>query len=116
MHKQAGSAQMLEAVTTADPHILRRKNPAVLESTTREMLPMPVTGLILCGGKSSRMGRTKAFLPFAGRTIIEYLLDITREMFDEIFLVANEPENFSHLSVDVVKDILPYRGPLGGIL
>jgi len=80
------------------------------------MLPLPITGLILCGGRSRRMGRPKAFLPFGGRTIIEHLLDTARDVFDEVFLVSNEPESFSHLSVDTLKDILPYRGPLGGIL
>ncbi len=36
--------------------------------------------------------------------------------FSETFIVANEPESYEDLDVDVVKDILPYRGPLGGIL
>jgi molybdopterin-guanine dinucleotide biosynthesis protein A len=81
-----------------------------------EPLPLPVTALILCGGRSKRMGRPKAFLPFAGTTIIEHLLGVTKLVFDETFLVSNEPEMFNHLEVDVVKDILPYRGPLGGIL
>lgn len=92
------------------------RHASIIESTTRETLPLPVTGLILCGGRSRRMGRPKAFLPFGGRTIIEHLLDTIGDIFDEVFLVANEPENYSQLSVDVVKDILPYRGPLGGIL
>lgn len=92
------------------------KQPAVIETQSRESLPLPVTALILCGGRSKRMGRPKAFLPFAGRTIIEHLIDTTREVFDEVFLVANEPDQYSHLTVDAVKDILPYRGPLGGIL
>jgi molybdopterin-guanine dinucleotide biosynthesis protein A len=81
-----------------------------------EPLPIPLTALILCGGRSRRMGRPKAFLPFAGKTIIEHLLSITGQIFDESLLVSNEPDTVSHLEVDVVKDILPYRGPLGGIL
>lgn len=91
------------------------KHAQIIETTTRETLPLPMTGLILCGGRSKRMGRPKAFLPFAGRTIIEHLIETVRDMFTETFLVANEPDAFSHLSIDVVKDILPYRGPLGGI-
>jgi molybdopterin-guanine dinucleotide biosynthesis protein A len=88
----------------------------VLLDGSMEPLPIPVTALILCGGRSKRMGRPKAFLPFAGKTIIEHLLSLTRQIFDESLLVSNEPETVSHLDVDVVKDILPYRGPLGGIL
>lgn len=88
----------------------------VIESVTRESLPLPVTGLVLAGGKSERMGRPKAFLPFQGTSMIEHVLGIMRGLFNEIFLVANEPAEFETLGVDVVKDILPYRGPLGGIL
>jgi molybdopterin-guanine dinucleotide biosynthesis protein A len=62
------------------------------------------------------MGRTKAFLPYAGTTMIEHVLETARNVFDEVFLIANEPELFAELGVDVVKDILPHRGPLGGIL
>jgi len=82
----------------------------------REPLPLPVTAIVLCGGKSRRMGRPKAFLPYEGATIIEHVLGIVKDLFAEVFLVANEPESYENLGVDVVKDILPYRGPLGGIL
>ncbi|HEY9868914.1 MAG TPA: molybdenum cofactor guanylyltransferase [Candidatus Obscuribacterales bacterium] len=122
MRSRKGKGVSPEA-TTINPSIsvdasavVQSKHPAVIETEGRETLPLPVTGLILCGGRSKRMGRPKAFLPFAGRTIIEHLIDTTREIFSEVFLVANEPDQYSHLTVDVVKDILPYRGPLGGIL
>lgn len=82
----------------------------------RESLPLPVTGLILCGGRSQRMGRSKAFLPFGGQTIIEHIVDGVSEIFDELFLVTNEPEDYSQLNMAVLQDILPHRGPLGGIL
>jgi molybdenum cofactor guanylyltransferase len=77
---------------------------------------MPLSCLILCGGKSGRMGRTKAFLPYAGTTMIEHVLQTARGVFDEVLLIANEPDLYADLGVDVIKDILPYRGPLGGIL
>lgn len=86
------------------------------DSSTREPLPLPVTGLILCGGKSKRMGRPKAFLPYEGSTIIGHIVSEIKDLFNEIFIVANEVESFEDLGVDVVKDILPHRGPLGGIL
>jgi molybdopterin-guanine dinucleotide biosynthesis protein A len=75
-----------------------------------------VTALVLCGGKSRRMGRPKAFLPFEGTTMVNHVLNQVRDLFAEVFIVANEPDNYEDLGVDVVKDILPYRGPLGGIL
>lgn len=88
----------------------------IIESPTRESLPLPVTGLILCGGRSRRMGRPKAFLPYEGTTVIGHMVAQIKDLFNELFLVANEPQQFEDLGVDVVKDILPYRGPLGGIL
>jgi len=75
-----------------------------------------VTGLILSGGKSKRMGRPKAFLPFEGSTVIGHIVSEIKDLFSEVFIVANEVESFEDLGVDVVKDILPHRGPLGGIL
>lgn len=92
------------------------KMDSIVKSATRETLPLPVTGLVLCGGKSRRMGRDKAFLPYKGTTMLAYILELIRDLFSEVFLVANEPELYENLGVDVVKDILPYRGPLGGIL
>jgi molybdopterin-guanine dinucleotide biosynthesis protein A len=62
------------------------------------------------------MGRPKAFLPYQGTTMIAHILEVVRDLFNEVFLVANQPELFENLDCDVVKDILPYRGPLGGIL
>lgn len=88
----------------------------IIDSPTRETLPLPVTGMILSGGKSKRMGRPKAFLPYQGTTLVEHVLNNMRDLFSEILIVANEPESYENLGVDVVKDILPYRGPLGGIL
>jgi molybdopterin-guanine dinucleotide biosynthesis protein A len=88
----------------------------LIETPTREALPLPVTGLVLCGGKSRRMGRPKAFLPYQGGTLVEHVVSTMTELFAETLVVANEPEAYEDLGVDVVKDILPYRGPLGGIL
>jgi molybdopterin-guanine dinucleotide biosynthesis protein A len=62
------------------------------------------------------MGRPKPFLPYEGTTMIEHVLNKVRDLFQEVLLVANEPDYFENLGVDVVKDILPFRGPLGGIL
>ncbi len=78
--------------------------------------PWPMTALILCGGKSTRMGRPKAFLPYRGTLLITYMIDLVRQLFSEVLLVTNEPELYEDLEIDTVKDILPHRGPLGGIL
>lgn len=78
--------------------------------------PLPMTAIILCGGRSKRMGRPKAFLPYEGSTIISHIVKSLDGLFRQTLLVANEPEAFEDLGMDVVKDILPYRGPMGGVL
>jgi molybdopterin-guanine dinucleotide biosynthesis protein A len=88
----------------------------IIDTVTREALPLPVTAIILCGGKSKRMGRPKAFLPYENTTMLQHILNNVRDLFQEVLLVANEPEIFESYGVNVVKDILPHRGPLGGIL
>lgn len=82
----------------------------------REPLPLPLTAMVLCGGRSKRMGRPKAFLPYEGSTIISHIVATMTELFVRTILITNEPEAYEDLGVDVVKDILPHRGPMGGIL
>jgi len=85
-------------------------------TTQIESPPWPMTALILCGGKSTRMGRAKAFLPYRGTSIITHIVDLVSKLFSEVLLVTNEPELFDGIEIDTVKDIIPHRGPLGGIL
>lgn len=76
---------------------------------------LEVTGIILAGGKSSRMGRNKALLDFGGRSIIEYTVDLFKSMFPEVILVTNTPEEYANLGIKIVTDIFPGKGSLGGI-
>lgn len=87
-----------------------------IDKSSRETLPLPMSAAILCGGKSKRMGRPKAFLPYEGKTMIEYRFNSIKELFSQVVLVANDVDAYSQLSVDIVKDIIPDRGPLVGIL
>lgn len=73
------------------------------------------TAVILAGGKSSRMNRkNKALMPFNNKTIIEKVIE-TVSMFDEIIIVANEPELYEKFGYKVISDIYKDKGPLGGI-
>ena len=62
------------------------------------------------------MGREKAFLPYAGATLIENRLDRMQALFAEVFWVKSKPEQFSHIRANVVKDIVPDKGPLAGVV
>lgn len=74
-----------------------------------------VTGIILAGGKNRRMGTHKAFLRIGEKTIIEDIFAKFKGIFKEIIIVANETERFDFLGAKVVADIIPLKGPLGGI-
>ena len=75
-----------------------------------------MTGIILAGGKNSRMmGRKKAFIKIDGIPIIDIILNIFREIFSEIIIVTNAPEDFEYTNVRLVKDIMINKGSLGGL-
>ncbi len=74
-----------------------------------------ITGIILCGGKSSRMKTNKALLRLGNMPIIEIMLKKMKQNFDHLILSSNSPELFSYLNVPIVKDIYLNRGPLAGI-
>lgn len=73
-----------------------------------------ITGVILVGGKSRRMGRDKAFLQIAGKTLFERALKIFSESFDQIVLVGDRAERFAGYSLPVLPDIYP-GSALGGL-
>jgi molybdopterin-guanine dinucleotide biosynthesis protein A len=61
------------------------------------------------------MGRDKAWLDVGdGRPIVQRVIDVMREVADEVFLVAND-ERFRTLGLRVVPDRFPEGGVLGGI-
>jgi len=74
-----------------------------------------VTGLIIAGGKSRRLGIDKRFLDLGGRTCIQRVLDAYQGIFDEILIAADAVGPFQSLGVRVVVDIMPGRATLGGL-
>ena len=74
-----------------------------------------MNGIILAGGKNSRISLNKAFIRMGQHTIIENTVDLFKEMFDETIIVTNEFETYQHLGVKLVTDIISGAGPLGGI-
>jgi len=74
-----------------------------------------VTGVILAGGQSSRMGSNKALLPYRGGRFIESIYRQFRGLFDEVLLVTNAPEQYAFLDCRKVPDIHPGMGALAGL-
>ena len=74
-----------------------------------------MTGAILAGGRSQRMGRDKGLLSVGGRTLIQVALDTIRPLFPHVLIVANDPVAYGSFGVPVERDRIPDQGPLGGI-
>jgi len=75
-----------------------------------------VAGVILAGGRNSRMGgRDKAFLRINGETVFGRTLGLLRRCFAEVVVVSNTPDKYASFAVEVARDELPGLGPLGGI-
>lgn len=76
---------------------------------------LALTGIILAGGKSSRMGVNKALLTIDGENLVQRLVGRLKRLCDQMIIVANDPNPYRGLGVPIVGDILPGNGPLGGI-
>jgi molybdenum cofactor guanylyltransferase len=75
-----------------------------------------VSGVILAGGKSRRMGGSpKALLPFGGRPLIEHIAETLRTVLPDCLVVTNTPELYGSLDLPMVGDVFPEGGSLGGI-
>ncbi len=73
-----------------------------------------VTGIILAGGQSKRMGAEKGLVEFNGKLLIEFALDTLKPFCDEILISANS-SSYDNLGYPVYPDLIPDSGPMGGI-
>ncbi len=75
-------------------------------------------GVLLAGGKSSRMGGgDKCLLPLSGRPMLEHIIERLRPQIAELILNANgDPARFARFGIPVIEDRLgDYAGPLAGV-
>jgi len=74
-----------------------------------------VTGVILAGGKSRRMGRDKAFLPFGEGLLIERVIEVVQQVIANVILITNTPEQYQRFGLPMFSDVIPEAGSMGGI-
>jgi molybdopterin-guanine dinucleotide biosynthesis protein A len=74
---------------------------------------LELTGFLLAGGKSGRMGRDKALVDFQGKTLLDRALSTLRAVTPKLVLVG--PRDKFALYGTVVEDVFPGAGPLAGI-
>lgn len=75
------------------------------------------TGVVLAGGRSSRMGSDKALMPLhpGGPSLLDHALDRLAPLVDDL-LVIGHPEQHGHVGPFVIADDQPGKGPLGGLV
>lgn len=78
---------------------------------------MKAAGIVLCGGKSTRMGVPKATLPFGNETMLQRVVRILRTVASPIVVVAAREQSLPELPADVIvtRDEREAQGPLEGL-
>ena len=74
-----------------------------------------ISAAIMAGGRSRRMGRNKALLPYRGKPLIAHVFETLEALFEDIFLVTNDPGPFDFLPCPKIPDRVPGKGPISGI-
>lgn len=73
-----------------------------------------ITGILLAGGKSSRMGREKGFIMLGEKMLYQYPLRVLESLCDEILISTCKKMKIEEKHKQVCDDI-PGLGPIGGI-
>src|SRR5437016_2455569 len=77
---------------------------------------LAVTGVLLAGGRATRMGgRDKAFAAVGGEPIAARTLRLFCTLFPQVVVATNRPARFRELGAETVGDVFPDCGPLAGI-
>ncbi|MCS7270468.1 MAG: molybdenum cofactor guanylyltransferase, partial [Gemmataceae bacterium] len=79
-------------------------------------------GIVLCGGRSRRMGRPKEWLDFAGVPLLEHVVRQVQPVVERVVVAAAPHQDLPswpedpNCPVQIVRDQLPHQGPLAGLL
>ena len=74
-----------------------------------------VTGILLAGGKSRRMGEDKRYLIVGKQTLLERGLAVLRSIFQDVLVVIAQDSPPLGVDARVVRDLVPDCGSLGGL-
>lgn len=83
-------------------------------SSETERIP-GITGVILAGGESRRMGSDKSLLPIQGARFIDHVYSRMKALFDEVVIVTNSPELYTDIDCRKVPDLYYAQGSLAGV-
>ena len=78
------------------------------------MEKLDITGIVLAGGKSSRMGTDKSLMILNGKTLIQQAIDILHPLCGKVVISSND-NKFDFTGCEVWPDEYPIQAPLIGI-
>lgn len=75
-----------------------------------------LSGVVLAGGASSRMGQDKALLVYAGEPLVARAARLLASFCDDVVLASGDGQRLGLLELPQVADVAPGLGPLAGIV
>lgn len=75
---------------------------------------MKISGVILAGGKSSRMGSDKGMCDYKGKKLVSYAIELLDPYCDELLISANSFQ-YDQFGYKVIQDSYTSKGPMSGI-
>ncbi|MCL2402651.1 MAG: formate dehydrogenase accessory sulfurtransferase FdhD [Coriobacteriia bacterium] len=80
---------------------------------------LPLTAVILAGGRSLRMGVDKTQVDLSGIPLLAHAVNNASDFASQIIIVTNRPDSIViddfQIEVEIVTDEIAYQGPLGGL-
>lgn len=83
--------------------------------TSGRTFPREVSAAILVGGMSKRLGQDKVLLEFDGEPLIQRSVTLLTSMFEDVLVIGHHRPEFDDLGIEVIEDIIPGKGALGGL-
>lgn len=102
-------------MSSALVHDRRREGREIDAADAPTFARAEVTGVLLCGGKSERMGRDKALAQFGERALIEYPLSVLRSLAERVVIACGAAPRYAELGCELVLDAEADGGPLAGL-
>jgi molybdopterin-guanine dinucleotide biosynthesis protein A len=99
-------AEAPQTSNTGELGIYAFTNPRIYEN---------LTGIVLAGGASQRMGRNKAFLKLGDHALIEVVIECMAQVCAEVLIVAGDVRPYASLGAPVIADRFRGMGALGGL-
>jgi molybdopterin-guanine dinucleotide biosynthesis protein A len=88
----------------------------VLQAPRPQALNASVTGFVVAGGQSTRMGRDKALLPWKETTLLDHAIARLREVTDDVRILCGPEPRYADRGLPIVVDVPGPASPLVGLL